>query len=77
MNKIFYVLTLIAAAMLAAGIALPFLFALALGGYNWPPVVWNVLQLGGLVGAIVCGLGYRFTKPRRATPSDSSETAAK
>ena len=65
LNKIFWILANIAAVMFAVGMVLPYVFAFLLNGYNWSPVIWDVLQLGGLGGVLVFGLMYRMTKPKQ------------
>ncbi len=66
MNKILRLLTAISATMLAAGVTLPFAFQFLFGGFNWPPALWNFLQVGGLAGLTLFGIAYRLTKPRIA-----------
>jgi len=53
--------------MFALGMVLPFVFGLLLNNYNWPVIIWDILQMGGLGGLIVFGLIYRFTKPKKDT----------
>lgn len=65
MNRLFRFLMNISAVMFAAGIALPYFFHFVLNGYNWSPVIWNILQIGGLGGLVVFWLMFRLTKPKK------------
>lgn len=57
-------LTTIAAAMLAAGVVLPYAVGTAL-----PSLAYNILQIGGLAGLIVFGLPHsrRLRRERAAS----------
>ena len=72
LNRILWILTNVAALMFGLGIALPYVFASLFDGYNWSPVIWNVLQLGGLGGLVVFGLMYRMSKPQSDTKGDNT-----
>lgn len=51
--------------MLAFGIALPWMIAYAGSDIVLSPFVYNVLQIGGLLGMVVFGLAKRTSNPAR------------
>jgi hypothetical protein len=64
MNKKLLLLTQISAVMFGLGIILPLSFSFLALNLNIPPIIWDTLQIGGLIGLIIFGLPYRFTKPK-------------
>lgn len=60
--------------MLAVGLVLPIALALTLPSLTVSPVVWNTLQIGGLVG----GVTFWFLKklsPSKAEPAEPTSAA--
>jgi|GEM_PF-5963740 len=58
--------------MLAAGLVLPITLAFTLPSVSVSPVIWNVLQIGGIVG----GLTFGLLKKLSASPPATKESTA-
>ena len=63
MHNIVRKLLMVAAAMLAAGFTLPIALSLLGVLQGLPVVLWDVLQIGGLLGCVVFGIVARLTRP--------------
>ncbi|MBI1349337.1 hypothetical protein GC163_23970 [bacterium] len=57
----------ISLSMLAVGLVLPIALGLALPSVSVSPVVWNVLQIGGLIGGVTFGLLKKLSASKPAT----------
>ncbi len=58
--------------MFSVGMGLPIALALAAPQVLISPAVWNFLQIGGLLGAVVFGVLARLSRPKPVTATVAS-----
>lgn len=64
----------ISVVMLAAGLVLPITLGFTLPSVSVSPVIWNVLQIGGIVGGLTFGLLKKLSASH-PVPVESATTA--
>ena len=62
MSRTFQIIAAIFGVMVLVGFGLPVLLAHLAPDVNVPPMVWNVLQMGGIGGVLVFRLAARFSR---------------